>query len=224
MRRAVHGVKKPPCKVDDCCQLYLADIVLESSDPGHGHGAAQDENRHGDFFTAILKARKEFVDSNDWTVGTVPGFADAHPCCPYCWDLRSPPSVSGDTCRRTMAMLPLCSSNVAGSPGCVLRGCVSYCSGGRILRTRCCGPSPLADRGRPTCGTAFQQSPHAGMCAGFACCSHVSRPRLGMQAKAWSRFFCLSVYVTMYLNDHQRSAFYESLGLNTTQFNRCTPS
>ena len=36
----------------------------------------------------------------------------------------------------------------------------------------------------------------------------------------WSRFFCLSVYVTMYLNDHQRSAFYESLGLNTTQFNR----
>ncbi|KAK9825139.1 hypothetical protein WJX81_003140 [Elliptochloris bilobata] len=40
------------------------------------------------------------------------------------------------------------------------------------------------------------------------------------QAKLWSRFFCLSVYVTMYLNDHQRSAFYESIGLNTTQFNR----
>eukprot|EP00208_Stichococcus_sp_RCC1054_P002783 CAMPEP_0206138428 /NCGR_PEP_ID=MMETSP1473-20131121/3318_1 /ASSEMBLY_ACC=CAM_ASM_001109 /TAXON_ID=1461547 /ORGANISM="Stichococcus sp, Strain RCC1054" /LENGTH=410 /DNA_ID=CAMNT_0053531865 /DNA_START=169 /DNA_END=1401 /DNA_ORIENTATION=+ len=40
------------------------------------------------------------------------------------------------------------------------------------------------------------------------------------QAKAWSRFFCLSVYVTMYLNDHSRSSFYESLGLNTTQFNR----
>jgi hypothetical protein len=36
-------------------------------------------------------------------------------------------------------------------------------------------------------------------------------------AKLWSRFFCLSVYITMYLNDHQRSAFYESLGLNTTQ-------
>lgn len=35
------------------------------------------------------------------------------------------------------------------------------------------------------------------------------------QAKLWSRFFCLSVYITMYLNDHQRSAFYESLGLNT---------
>lgn len=32
----------------------------------------QDENRHGDFFTAILKARSEFVDSNDWQVGAVP--------------------------------------------------------------------------------------------------------------------------------------------------------
>lgn len=40
------------------------------------------------------------------------------------------------------------------------------------------------------------------------------------KAKLWSRFFCLSVYVTMYLNDHQRTAFYESLGLNTKQFNR----
>ena len=40
------------------------------------------------------------------------------------------------------------------------------------------------------------------------------------KAKLWSRFFCLSVYVTMYLNDHQRTAFYESLGLDTTQFNR----
>lgn len=40
------------------------------------------------------------------------------------------------------------------------------------------------------------------------------------KAKLWSRFFCLSVYITMYLNDHQRSAFYESIGLNTTQFNQ----
>eukprot|EP00892_Ulva_mutabilis_P000427 jgi/Ulvmu1/10385/UM061_0069.1 len=40
------------------------------------------------------------------------------------------------------------------------------------------------------------------------------------KAKLWSRFFCHSVYITMYLNDHQRSAFYESLGLNTTQFNQ----
>lgn len=41
-----------------------------------------------------------------------------------------------------------------------------------------------------------------------------------LEAKLWSRFFCLSVYMTMYLNDHQRSSFYESLGLNTTEFNQ----
>jgi len=40
------------------------------------------------------------------------------------------------------------------------------------------------------------------------------------QAKFWSKFFCLSVYITMYINDHRRTAFYESLGLNTTQFNQ----
>lgn len=38
------------------------------------------------------------------------------------------------------------------------------------------------------------------------------------KAKLWSRFFCLSVYVTMYLNDVQRTAFYEGIGLNTRQF------
>jgi len=42
----------------------------------------------------------------------------------------------------------------------------------------------------------------------------------GPVAAFWSRFFTLSVYVTMYLNDHQRSPFYESLGLDTTRFNR----
>jgi len=49
-----------------------------------------------------------------------------------------------------------------------------------------------------------------------------ARPELltDLQARLWSRFFCLSVYVTMYLNDHQRSEFYESLGMNTTQFNQ----
>lgn len=36
----------------------------------------------------------------------------------------------------------------------------------------------------------------------------------------WSRFFCHSVYITMYLNDHQRTSFYESIGLNTKQFNQ----
>jgi hypothetical protein len=40
------------------------------------------------------------------------------------------------------------------------------------------------------------------------------------KAKLWSLFFCHSVYITMYLNDHQRSSFYESVGLNTTQFNQ----
>jgi len=40
------------------------------------------------------------------------------------------------------------------------------------------------------------------------------------KAKLWARFFCLSVYITMYLNDHQRDEFYSSLGLNTTQFNQ----
>jgi len=39
------------------------------------------------------------------------------------------------------------------------------------------------------------------------------------EAKLWSRFFCLSVYVTVYLNDHSRAEFYESIGLDTTQFN-----
>ncbi|KAL2464539.1 Magnesium-protoporphyrin IX monomethyl ester [oxidative] cyclase [Forsythia ovata] len=38
------------------------------------------------------------------------------------------------------------------------------------------------------------------------------------QAKLWSRFFCLSVYVTMYLNDCQRTAFYEGIGLDTKEF------
>jgi len=49
-----------------------------------------------------------------------------------------------------------------------------------------------------------------------------ARPELlqGWEANFWSVFFCLSVYVTMYLNDHQRSKFYESLGLNTTKFNQ----
>jgi len=40
------------------------------------------------------------------------------------------------------------------------------------------------------------------------------------EAKLWSRFFCLSVYVTMYVNDHQRAAFYNSIGLDAREFDR----
>lgn len=49
-----------------------------------------------------------------------------------------------------------------------------------------------------------------------------ARPELlnNLEARLWSRFFCLSVYITMYLNDHQRTAFYESLGMKTTEFNQ----
>jgi len=51
-----------------------------------------------------------------------------------------------------------------------------------------------------------------------------ARPELvaenDFEAKAWCKFFCLSVYITMYLNDHSRSEFYESVGLETTSFNK----
>jgi magnesium-protoporphyrin IX monomethyl ester (oxidative) cyclase len=40
------------------------------------------------------------------------------------------------------------------------------------------------------------------------------------RARLWCRFFLLSVFATMYLNDIQRTGFYESLGLNTREFER----
>ncbi|CAN6829285.1 unnamed protein product [Brassica oleracea] len=40
----------------------------------------------------------------------------------------------------------------------------------------------------------------------------------GKPSSLWSRFFCLSVHVTMYLNDCQRTDFYEGIGLNTKEF------
>lgn len=39
-------------------------------------------------------------------------------------------------------------------------------------------------------------------------------------ARLWARFFCLSVYITMQLNDSQRASFYNSLGLDVPTFNK----
>ena len=40
----------------------------------------------------------------------------------------------------------------------------------------------------------------------------------GWQSKLWCRFFLLSVFVTMYLNDVQRAGFYASIGLDAKKF------
>jgi len=41
---------------------------------------------------------------------------------------------------------------------------------------------------------------------------------IGWKSKLWCRFFLLSVFVTMYLNDIQRSSFYANIGLDTKKF------
>eukprot|EP00887_Chlorella_sp_A99_P002600 scaffold6.g2600.t1 len=47
-----------------------------------------------------------------------------------------------------------------------------------------------------------------------------SHPELlrGTANKLWSRFFCLSVYTTMYLNDAQRAAFFQLHGLHPERY------
>jgi len=40
------------------------------------------------------------------------------------------------------------------------------------------------------------------------------------ESKLWCKFFLLSVYVTMYLNDLQRSSFYSTIGLDAKQFDK----
>ena len=40
------------------------------------------------------------------------------------------------------------------------------------------------------------------------------------ESKLWCKFFLLSVYVTMYLNDIQRSEFYATIGLDARQFDK----
>lgn len=42
----------------------------------------------------------------------------------------------------------------------------------------------------------------------------------GLISEVWCRFFLLSVFITMYLNDNQRSDFYASIGLNARQFDQ----
>lgn len=47
-----------------------------------------------------------------------------------------------------------------------------------------------------------------------------SQPKFlnNLKARLWCRFFLLSVFATMYLNDFQRSEFYKSIGLDARQY------
>jgi len=55
----------------------------------------------------------------------------------------------------------------------------------------------------------------------FAAIMKSQKPLLNTyESKLWSKFFLLSVFVTMYLNDLQRKDFYSTLGLDTKQFDK----
>ena len=49
-----------------------------------------------------------------------------------------------------------------------------------------------------------------------------SQPQLlqGWESKLWCRFFLLSVFATMYLNDWQRAGFYKAIGLDPKKFDK----
>ena len=49
-----------------------------------------------------------------------------------------------------------------------------------------------------------------------------SQPQLlqGWESKLWCRFFLLSVFATMYLNDWQRAGFYQAIGLDPKKFDQ----
>jgi len=40
------------------------------------------------------------------------------------------------------------------------------------------------------------------------------------ESRLWCKFFLLSVFVTMYLNDSQRQEFYSTIGLDAKQFDK----
>jgi len=53
----------------------------------------------------------------------------------------------------------------------------------------------------------------------FAAILKSQKPLLNTyEARLWSKFFLLSVFATMYLNDLQRADFYSTIGLDTKQF------
>jgi len=105
-----------------------------------------------------------------------------------------------------LQFVPSCSSSSLQQP--VMPGGTHSCSVGSL-----CEPAPTFP--------PLDLKPLSCVCVCVMVCCVQVRPEFvnDFKAKLWSRFFCLSVYITMYLNDHQRSAFYESLGLNTTQVN-----